>query len=203
MLSVATLGKQSRFTALGDATGGNADIELIDHGATARSTILVPARASVGASYDIGRTTTLAIDTRLRAPYSNGTESLGRSTVDFRAGVRTRTSDQVWLGGGLYSDRSTAPLAASGASAIHFYGGTFGVELGSPYRVVDPKDGKRSTMRFGTTLALSYAIGLGTVPNLVVSQRGDELQIDTRRDHVVAHEVLLMVGSTISQLPGW
>lgn len=203
VLSVATLGKQSRFTASGDATGGSADVELVDHGATPRSSILVPARASVGASYDIGRTTTLAIDTRLRAPYSNGTESLGRSAVDFRAGVRTRTSEQVWLGGGLYSDRSTAPLAVDGASSIHFYGGTVGIELGSPYRVLDPKDGKRSTMQFGTTVALSYALGLGTVSNLAVSQRRAELQVEPRRDHVVAHEVLLMVGSTISQLPGW
>lgn len=179
-----------------------AEVNLTDDALEDRAGVLSPARAEAGVAFDASDKTTVSADVRLRAPYSNHTGRVAHGVVDVRAGVQTRVSEQVWLGGGAFTDRNaTTSTGDPSGTRFDYYGATFAVQLGRPYRVVDAEQQSRS-LRFATTLALSYAFGLGRVGNLAVQESAGNLQINPSVDRATAHEFVFSIGSTLSNVLG-
>lgn len=201
---VQLLGESQESTLLSGYGGGAGTTEIAftkDALAPRRTALLTPLRSEVGVAIDVARGTTIAVDVKMRGPLS--TTDRGRvadPTTDLRAGVRHRAGQNVWVGGGVFTDRSASPRRNEAAdSTIDFYGATFALELGSPYRVAN-RDGELRTLRFSTAIALSYALGLGSVGNLEVAASRGPLRVEERRQDVVAHEFILMLGSTLTSV---
>jgi hypothetical protein len=100
----------------------------------------------------------------------------------------------------LFTDRSPIrDLHGIGEADLSFYGVTAAIDFGSRY---DAKphgsDEPPSILSFGTTLALSHAIGVGDIVrgDVDFSQGLSLLEV---KERVLAHEFRLYVSSTLSQ----
>ena len=94
-------------------------------------------------------------------------------------------------------------MAATGDTAIDYYGVSLGLEFGTPYRVLDdpPTGAPVRRLLMSTTLALSYALGVGDVANIgfTASNGGNQLfETTPLRQNVIAHEFVLHIGSTLA-----
>lgn len=201
VVELFTSGSETELRAEGDRSSGTATVRIESRGLGGQAGILAPARAALGAAIDLGTATTVAVDLRVRGPYSDDHQRVGDPVVDVRAGARTRLARQTWLGGGLFSDRSARPARGGDDSTddLDYYGATLGVELGRPYRAVND-EGERRRLRFATAFVVSYALGLGRVANLAATDREGALFIEPRRDRAVAHEFMFMIGSSLSNV---
>lgn len=110
-----------------------------------------------------------------------------------RAGGTVSVTDELTLGGGLFTDRSPdPPPSALGLTQVDFYGGSFGLQFRSPYDVYI--DEEIVGLEFSTTLALRYAIGIGEIGSLLFDP------LDVPRDQVAdvtIHELSFHVGSAL------
>ena len=122
-----------------------------------------------------------------------------RLTWNLRAGTRFQVSKRVFLGAGLFTDRSPNPdPQLVGDLRIDYYGGTFGFELHTPHRVSGRPDSE--PLILATTLAIRYALGVGEYGGIRVNplstnpgvQRVEYFQRDA-----LFHEVSLHVGSAL------
>lgn len=201
VLQVLGQSQQSDISVSSGTSGSQADIDFAEAALGTRSALLTPLRGEIGAALDVTPRTTAAVDVKMRGALS--TTDAGRiavPTVDVRGGARHRAGQNFWIGGGLFTDRSAAaPSTAAAATVLDFYGATIGFELGRPYRVVGEQRDAH-TMVFSTALALSYAVGLGTVGNLAVSPRDGNIELASRRQDVVAHEFMFMIGTSLSTM---
>jgi hypothetical protein len=191
--------QESQLAVASGTSGNSSQIGFNEAALGAQSGLLTPLRAEVGAAVDVTRATTVAVDAKMRGALSSSV--VGRTAVpmiDVRAGARSRVGRSVWLGTGLFTDRSAEPrTSATGATVLDFYGTTLAFELGHPYRAVD-EDHEGQTLLFSTALALSYAIGIGTVGNVAVTPLDGSIRLESKRVDVVAHEFMFMIGTSLS-----
>jgi hypothetical protein len=166
------------------------------------TTVLTPFRFHSGLSYAFD-SSRVALEGNLQLPYADtkaGTDT--RLTWNVRAGMRTALSPTLSFGGGLFTDQSPAPdLKEFGDSRINYYGATIAMDMGTPYGIY-AKDGKTferpRSLVFGTTVALSYALGLGMVNRAELSPTNPDL-VRINPTDVTAHEITLHIGSTLAE----
>lgn len=166
--------------------------------------ILNPFRFHLGLSRQLGDWSVSA-ETSLLLPFENQIlDNTDRATFNLRAGAVKRLTPRWSVGGGIFSDRSPAPEPQDFLDKqIDFYGATLAVDWNTPYgvyakggRVLDaPKQ-----LAFGTTLALSYALGLGTIAGALVGPGSEgEIRVSSNPAAVVAHEISLHIATTLSE----
>jgi hypothetical protein len=121
-----------------------------------------------------------------------------KSVVNVRAGVVLKLFENLELGSGLYTDLSSSPPPHDlGSTRVDYYGATFGGRLSSFLPTTHPGSGGRVTFR--TTLALRYALGVGSAGATTFDLR-DVNHIEIRSApsaNVVFHEVHGYVGSAV------
>jgi hypothetical protein len=166
--------------------------------------VLTPFRFHVGGAYAFGDWIASA-DGSLLMPFRNQIfEIEERATFNVRTGLRSEVSEFWTVGGGVFSDRSTlgAPRQFQ-QSQLDYYGATFAVNWERAYGIVS-KGGRMleepRALVFGTTVALSYALGLGSIAGARVGPAADGgVELQDNVVDVVAHEITLHIGSTLSE----
>lgn len=194
--------QQTRFLANGSESEASSSLKYDQRPLGAEPSLLVPLSAALGTAIELTPDWTTSIDVKARGVLSS--ELAERSQVpvaNVRAGLRRRVGENVWMGGGAFTDRSGVPRATGTATVLDFYGASLGVEFGKPYRVLpQSKDAKPQTLSFATAIAFSYAIGIGAVGNIAVTPRGTAFDVVPRRDDVLAHELMLHIGSSVGNI---
>jgi len=169
------------------------------------TSIISPFRFHFGISHDFGSLWRGAADASVLFPFKS--EQLGidlRATWNARVGVRHQLSKLLAIGGGLFTDRSPYGTPEEFQDTqLDFYGGTIAIDLGRIYGVY-AKDGvpyeKPKGLKFGTTIALSYALGAGTIMQAqVISTPEGGVQRDNVPQDVIAHEFTLHIGQTVME----
>jgi hypothetical protein len=128
---------------------------------------------------------------------TTGTKSQG--VLNAGGGARWRVSQTMAIGGGFHTDFSEA--VESAPTRIDYYSFSLGTEFGTAFKQEnedDPTQPVRHTITT-TTLAMSYAFGVGHLANEAIAIQADGTP--TTRDvpaHVVAHEVMFYLGSSVA-----
>lgn len=168
------------------------------------ASMVKPPRFHAGFSHEFGPTR-LAIDASYQFPLYNSDvdQDLG-PLFNLRLGGKHRLKETLQLGGGLFTNRSSLRAATRfGDAKIDYYGITAALHLGTPYEVAE-RNGRKlrpfSWLNFGSTVALSYSIGLGEVMRAEVGLHRDESVIYREvQANVTAHELVLTWASSISE----
>jgi hypothetical protein len=125
-------------------------------------------------------------------------------TWNARAGMMTVVSTYWKVGGGIFTDRSPSESPTQlQQSQLDYYGVSVAVDWHRTFGVVS-KNGQMlaapRTMVFGTTVALSYALGLGEIGGAIVGPTpGGGILLEENIVDVVAHEITLHIGSTLAE----
>ncbi len=166
--------------------------------------VLSPFRFHLGLSRKLGNFTT-SVEGSLLLPYENEAIDVAeRATFNARLGLMAEL-DATWsLGGGLFTDRSPAPLPeAFLEKKIDYYGATFAVNWKRPYGIYSRGGAfldDAQPLVFGTTLALSYALGVGTIAGALIGPGTDGgIELQAQPADVFAHEFLLHIATTIAE----
>jgi hypothetical protein len=169
------------------------------------TSVLSPPRFHAGISREFGRSRIAADVSYQSRLYASGREEDFFPTWNVRAGGRHSISETVAVGGGIFTDRSSARTPRFfGESKFHFYGVTAALEFGTPY-VVSARGSKKldppGKMVFGTSIGLSYAIGLGDVVRGQVggASRSEDVLFQEVSAQAIAHEITLHFGSTLME----
>jgi hypothetical protein len=114
--------------------------------------------------------------------------------MDGRAHDR-KAGDGDRLASGLFTDRSTRTSVPTtlGGDKVDYYGATLGVELLTPLSIKD-KPGPDALV-LSTTLAVRYAVGLGSARAVDVDVAGNSPP--PRLVRVVYHEIVPYIGSGV------
>lgn len=161
--------------------------------------VVKPARFHMGVSRQF-RELRLALEGSYQLPLRNPDTGQDLGPLwNVRVGGRYRLKDTMAVGGGLFTNRDAQRAVQQfGDSHIDFYGITLAAHLGQDYEV-SKRAGKALVpaqgLTFGTTVALTYSLGLGEVVRVEVSP-------DSFREvpvGVTAHQILLSLGSSISE----
>lgn len=166
--------------------------------------VLTPFRFHSGLSRNFEQTTA-SIEGSILLAFDNELFDVAeRTTWNARAGIRTRLNDFWKVGGGIFTDRS--PLEDPEIfqqTQINYYGATIAVDWLRSYGVYgkgrqvfeEPK-----VLLFGTTLALSYAVGVGKIAGARVGPTSDGgIVFQKNVVDVLAHEITLHIGSTLEE----
>lgn len=166
--------------------------------------VVTPFRFHLGLSHTFDGST-LSFDSSLTLPFENVVFSVQeRLTWNARLGIVSDLSEYWKLGGGIFTDRSPYETPTQfQQSQLNFYGVTVGLDWHRTFGVVS-RNGKMfeepRLMLFGTTVALSYAIGLGEMGGAVVGPSpGGGIMLEENVVDVVAHEFTLHIGSTLAE----
>lgn len=164
------------------------------------SAVVAPPRFHGGVSYTRDETR-LAFDLNYQLPlYSAGLGIDSAAVLNARAGLRQQVSRSLALGGGLFSDRSPAQEPFELAERrVDYYGLTLAADITSHYGISSRKAELYSPptpLVFGTTLALSYALGLGTLEQAHV---GSDASVHGRKTDLVVHELSFHFGGWLSE----
>ena len=168
------------------------------------ASMVKPPRLHAGVSHEFGLTR-LAVDASYQFPLYNPDvdQDLG-PLFNLRIGGKHRLKETLQLGGGIFTNRSSLRSAKRfGDAKIDYYGLTAALHLGTPYEVAE-RNGRKlrpfSWLNFGSTVALSYSIGLGDVVRAQVGLNRDENVIYREvQASVTAHELVLTWASSISE----
>lgn len=175
--------------------------ESLDVGAS----VISPARINTGLSHEWDEKTRIAVEASLLLPFQD--ESVGidiRPTWNVRAGVRRQMGPLWALGGGLFTDRSPKPTPTEfQESQLNFYGATAAVELATIFGI-HSKNGKpfehAKPLVFATSIALSYALGVGTIVRAEVdAPPGGGVSLNPLPADVFAHEFTLHLGTNVME----
>lgn len=166
--------------------------------------VLTPFRFHSGLSRNF-KDTTASVEASVLLPFDNELFDLTeRTTWNARAGIRTRLNDFWKAGGGIFTDRS--PLQEPELfqqTQIDYYGATIAVDWLRPYGIYSK--GRKvfeepRMLLFGTTLALSYAVGVGNIVGARVGPTSDGgIVFQQNVVDVLAHEITLHIGSTVGE----
>ncbi len=162
--------------------------------------IVGPPRFHAGLAHQRGRNR-FAFDASYQAPFSSANPQVDwKPTLNGRIGWRHDVEGDVAVGGGLFTDMSPERRPGGSSNAqLDYFGLTVSLHLGTPYRLVasDPQERAPSTFVFGTTFALSYALGIGRVEGARIDLSTIDLHSTT--EDAVAHELFLHVASSLSE----
>ena len=176
----------------GDARTAQQHTVTLDESIVSSTRLLRPMRAHLGLAR-VDEHSKYAVEADLSAPHRDGvTGETTRAVVNGRAGPRWRVSLPLAVGAGFHTDFSNA--AAGSLTAIDYYRMSLGAELGSAFTARsedDPTQPDRRTIAT-TTLALSYAIGVGHLANETLTTNPDGTlgarPVDAK---IVAHELMV------------
>lgn len=178
------------------------DLVFSERTGFSRATI-IPARFHFGTSHQVSDGK-FALDVNYQVPFRN--EEMGldwKPTFNARVGAQRALDENLNLGLGLFTDRSPTRFTGSlGESDIHFYGISAAVNWVTDYEVRPTRTSTDTTslLSFGTTLALSYAIGFGDVARGEVTLAGPRGgRLDLISEAVVAHEFTLHLSTSLSK----
>lgn len=166
--------------------------------------ILNPFRFHLGLAHAFGDYLG-SIEASLLLPFENEIfRSQERPTWNGRVGLRRRINNYWNVGGGLFTDRSNkATPTIFLDKQIDYYGATVAVDWHSSYGVYARNDRvleEPRSLSFGTTVAFSYALGVGSIAGALVGPgMGGSVQLDPHFSDVVAHEFTLHIASTLSE----
>ena len=203
--------RSTRSTTIDSTTAPNADATQLDLSAASSeqsaSKFAVgrysPWRARLGGSVLLASGVTLSIEGDVQTKLDNHVVDIERRfTWNLRAGARIALSENLSLGGGLFTDRSPARTDELGAGRVDFYGGT----LGGQYQTVRwlardasasaAPTGAKPGVTFASTVAVRYAYGSGKL----TGQRLTAPSFDPQGNavEVAVHEVTVHLGSGVS-----
>lgn len=190
-----------KIDGIGTAEAGKSQsaVELADD-TRAAAAIIHPMRVHLGVGYERGRWHA-AVDGSLQAPFHGATREDDLEAVwNLRAGLLFSASRKLGIGGGVFTDRSPYEAAiALRRGSIDYYGLSLALRLGEILRVRSEDDPHEKPLVFGSTFAVSYAIGTGTLGNVELSSVDGRVRANERFDSVTAHEFVFHVGSTLSR----
>jgi len=153
---------------------------------------VAPPRLHVG----VGRVTggsAIAVEGDLRPAFEDSSLGIDHRPVwNVRVGGRFRTGEKLWLGGGLFTDRSPEREPTDfGDLQVDHYGATLGAELRSHFSLA--RGQPSGSILLTTTVAFRYSLGVGTAGGLRFAPFGEEQRV-TEVD-VFFHEMSLHLGS--------
>lgn len=166
--------------------------------------VLSPFRFHLGVGYDIDRWLVTAEASLLTAFKNEAFGLTERTTWNLRSGVRYALREDWTLGGGIFTDRSPVGSTTNIEQArIDYYGLTLAVDWRNTFGVIS-RDGvpqeEVSQLFFGTTVAFSYALGLGEIGGAVVGVGADGgMAFEEQSSGVVAQELTLHISSTLGE----
>ncbi|MDB4939543.1 MAG: hypothetical protein JWP87_6515 [Labilithrix sp.] len=159
-------------------------------------TIIAPLRSILGVAYHFGPRTWVSAEVDVQAPFSN--EGIEQTTViNGRTGVRFRISDKLGAGFGLFSDRATQARLGDEFTdeRVDAYGATAGIELRTPLSLTEHAEPEALVL--STTLAIKYAIGIGSVRAADIDLVDTTTPVPPRSVDVIYHTILPYIGSGI------
>jgi hypothetical protein len=166
--------------------------------------LLSPFRFHAGLSRRLGNFTT-SVEGSVLLPFKNDPLGLhNQATINARLGVTCELDSRWSVGGGVYTDRSPAPLPEQFLDKkIDYYGATLALNWKNFYGIFSrgrEQLEEPRALEFGTTLALSYALGLGTIAGAVVGPApGGGIEVAAKPAQVTAHEFVLHVATAIAE----
>lgn len=183
----------------GDSTHPPARTVVFDGQSGFTTGLLRPMRVHLGLAR-IEEHAKYSVETSAIAPfYDQTTGTKSRAVVNAGAGARFRITQAMAVGGGFHTDFSEAERSAP--TVIDYYGVSLGTEFGTAFKQEnedDPKQPVRHTIAT-TTLAVSYAIGVGHLANEAVTLAPDgSIAEHDVAAHVVAHEIMFYLGSSVA-----
>lgn len=166
--------------------------------------LLTPFRFHLGVSHEL-ESLRASAEGSVTLPLENNLAGISqRLTWNARFGLRGNVAPAWTLGGGLFTDRSPSKAPTQFQEhQINYYGATVALAWLNPYGVYS-RDGvtmdEPTSLIFGTSVAFSYAVGVG---DLVSAEVGPDpaggLLTTSITSDVVAHEFSLHISSTISE----
>lgn len=165
-----------------------------DDSSAFRTVTTSPMRFHAGVSRRFGDSR-LALEANYQAPFSNA-DSDWKPVLNLRLGGKHALGDRYTIGGGLFSDRAPQRSArVFGETKLDYYGLTIAVDRGSRYAISaengHPTKGSRE-LRFGTTVALTYAVGLGKIV-------GSDGTLEPIASSAVVHDLILHVSTSLME----
>jgi hypothetical protein len=131
--------------------------------------------------------------------YDTTTNTKTRGVFNAGGGARWRLSPTMAVGGGFHTDFSEAEENAP--TRIDYYSFSLGTEFGTAFKQEnedDPTQPVRHTITT-TTLAMSYAFGIGHLANEAIALQADGTPVvNPVPAHVVAHEIMFYLGSSVA-----
>ena len=151
-------------------------------------------RAGAAFLWDGGK---VAIDGEVHLPISNREFEVDRAAFwNLRIGSEVRIVESVWFGGGVFTDRAPEKrLEGFATSTVNFFGATAGVRWATRYQLDDEEEEEAIT--FGTTLAVRYSYGSGSIGGLDFNV-GEDPFLDDRTSELEVHEFGVHLGSTVT-----
>lgn len=169
------------------------------------TSIISPLRIHGALSHDFRGEVRAAVEGSLLLPFLDPRLSVAlRPTYNLRVGARKRLGPRFALGGGVFTDLSpnAAPVDFQ-ETQLNFFGTTVAVDLATSYGVYAKNDElyeRPKVLRFGTTISLSYALGVGSIVQAQIGPGpNDRVVLDTVLEDVVAHELTLHIGTTVME----
>jgi hypothetical protein len=132
----------------------------------------------------------------VQAPFSNqGIEQA--LVINGRAGARFRISEKLGAGFGLFTDRAIEPRLGDEFTdeRVDTYGVTTGLELRTPLSLTEHAE--PDALVLSTTLAIKYAVGIGSVRAADIDLVDSSAVIPPRAVDVIYHTILPYIGSGI------
>lgn len=193
------------MTDLG-TTGSEGDIahqSSFNDSTAISASMVAPMRLHLGFSHDLGRNL-IALEGSYQAPlYVSRAQIDWRPLFNARVGAKRRLSESLAIGGGIHTDLSPVRHAKNfGDAKLDFYGITAALDWGTRYSVsargndaLPPGSG----LRFGSTLALTYAVGIGDVVQAQFGSGSNGAELTQIREQVFVHEVILYIASSLTE----
>jgi len=186
------------------STGGDTHQSSFEEFDGFSAALIKPPRFHVGFSHDFTQTR-LAVDLSYQFPlYIEDIDQDLAPLLNLRVGGKHQLTKKLQLGGGLFTNRSPMrQVARFGDAKIDYYGITAALHVGTPYEVA-ARGGKKlrpfGWLNFGSTVALSYALGIGDLMRARVGLSQDTSVIyEEIRARVLAHQFVLTWASSISE----
>lgn len=153
-----------------------------------------PMRFHAGVSRRLGASQ-LALEANYQTPFRDA-DSDWKPVVNLRVGGKHRLDERYTIGGGIFSDRAPQRSArVFGETKLDYYGLTIALDRGSRY-AISAENGHASKqpreLRFGTTVALTYAIGIGKIV-------GSDGSLQAVTSSAIAHDIILHVSSSLME----
>jgi hypothetical protein len=163
--------------------------------------VMFPARFHAGVSRRFGRGR-VAFELNYTEPLRRPDLDIDwKPTVNARIGAKYGIDEELTIGGGVFTDNSPQRRIRSfGDVRLNYYGATVCLDTAKFFEVSATKPERNSTgsrLRFGTTFAVTYAVGIGDMVGATVGfANGPELTEAQRS--TVSHEILIQLASSLS-----
>ncbi len=203
-LRLAQAGDRIRTELAVDTAGARRQDISFEETLSIGTQILSPFRFHVGISHKFSNLAA-SVEGSILLPYQNRVFDIREpATYNARAGLRAQLNEFWSLGGGIFTDRSNKGRPQDFLDKkIDYYGATIAVDWVNSYGVYARNrrvlEEPRSLV-FGTTVAFSYALGLGWIAGALVGPGADgNVQLQPNLSDVVAHEFTLHIATTLSE----